>query len=215
MIVIHVCDEARNVNRDFYCNRSTLLAEMRYFRTYLVNEGDEGSGSDPTTCEEVDISVHCDVTIFEWLMMYITRRDQAPALTAATVVSILISSDFLEMDRLVKECVVFMSKRLNEIIRMPIDLSCISDKLLDTLADLLHFASLAELRDKKDKLLSKLYKRRLEIDFRHPMPESLASLGASVSRICSCKWCGKLFHSGAVHVLTCDKAPLTVDFRVR
>jgi hypothetical protein len=90
-IMIHVCDEARGVNRDFPCSRATLLQEMKYFRAYLTSPPGE----------EVDISVHCDVHIFEWLVKYIEAPGAPPRLDAASVVSILISSDFLEMDRLV------------------------------------------------------------------------------------------------------------------
>ena len=36
MIIIHVCDENRKINRDFTCSKSLLLSEMRYFKTYLT-----------------------------------------------------------------------------------------------------------------------------------------------------------------------------------
>ena len=58
LIIIHVCDEARQINRDFACDRSVLLEEMKYFQSYLGGE----SGS----FDDIDISVHCDVHIFEW-----------------------------------------------------------------------------------------------------------------------------------------------------
>ena len=121
LIVIHVCDEARKVSRDFACDRVVLLREMRYFRSYL------GGGD---ACEDIDISVHCDVHIFEWLVQWIHSPHKPPPLDASSVVSILISSEFLEMDRLVEHCLRFMSVHVGEIIKMPIDLSCVSDKLV-------------------------------------------------------------------------------------
>ena len=39
---------------------------MRYFDDYL-------SSSDSGQWEEVDISVHCDVPVFHWLMSYAKR----------------------------------------------------------------------------------------------------------------------------------------------
>ncbi|RYH22918.1 hypothetical protein EON65_18565 [archaeon] len=54
-----------------------------------------------------------------------------------------------------------MAQNLNEIIRLPIDLSCLSDRLIHRLACLTPPHVLCGVRDKKDKLLSKLYKRRL------------------------------------------------------
>lgn len=38
---------------------------MKYFAEYLTLE--------PQRWEEVDISVHCDVQIFDWLMRYVKR----------------------------------------------------------------------------------------------------------------------------------------------
>ena len=79
---------------------------MRYFSEYL--------SSDTQLWDEVDISVHCDVPVFEWLMRYAKRgllegpcgerlREplEPPSLEPGNVVSILISSDFLKMDGLV------------------------------------------------------------------------------------------------------------------
>eukprot|EP00128_Syssomonas_multiformis_P001841 Colp12_sorted_trinity150504_noHs@30667 len=73
VIVIHVCDENRNVNQYFKCKRDILLREMEYFKGYL---------SEKRRWEDVDISVHCDVKIFEWLMEYVHHHctPQAPVL---------------------------------------------------------------------------------------------------------------------------------------
>ena len=93
-VMIRVCDENRKVNRDFTCSRELLLAEMKYFRSYLS----DAAGS----YDDIDISVHCDVHIFEWLIQFVTRKDTPPPLDAASVISILISSEFLIMDSLVR-----------------------------------------------------------------------------------------------------------------
>lgn len=66
-MIIHVCDEARDVKKDFSCPRQVLVREMKYFAEYL-------SDSDMQRADDVDISVHCDVTIFEWLMTYVKRH---------------------------------------------------------------------------------------------------------------------------------------------
>ena len=67
--MIHVCDEARRIERDFKCQRRLLLTEMKYFRTYLSSSYDD-----------IDISVHCDVHIFDWLMQYIHNNEVPPGL---------------------------------------------------------------------------------------------------------------------------------------
>ena len=62
--MIHVCDETRDAKKDFTCPQDLLLSQMGYFR-------DITSGQ---SLEDVDISVHCDVTIFEWLMDWLKAQ---------------------------------------------------------------------------------------------------------------------------------------------
>ncbi|CAN0188526.1 unnamed protein product, partial [Ectocarpus sp. 8 AP-2014] len=81
-------------------------------------------------------------------------------------VSILISSDFLQMQRLVAECLGFVGEHLTEIVKLPIDLSCLSDKMVLQLAKIVTLDQLAVAKDRKDKLLSRVHKKRIEIDFR-------------------------------------------------
>jgi Domain of unknown function (DUF3342) len=102
---------------------------MKYFERFLAENSNN--------CD-LDISVHCDIHIFEWLMSYIHNSFSRPQIDKSIVVSILISSDFLQMDALVDICLDNIAARLNEIIKLPIDLSCISDKLVNKLASLTH-----------------------------------------------------------------------------
>ena len=57
------------VRQDFVCPRDVLVKEMKYFAEYL--------STDAQKWEDVDISVHCDVQIFDWLMKY-AKRDLPP-----------------------------------------------------------------------------------------------------------------------------------------
>ena len=128
LVLIHVCDENRQITKDFCCKRNILVDHMKYFEGFLA-ENDSGY-------EDIDISVHCDVEIFEWLMAYIHKPNSPPPLEKALVVSILISSDFLQMESLVDLCLGQIAQNLADIIKLPIDLSCISEKLLNKLATL-------------------------------------------------------------------------------
>lgn len=78
------------------------------------------------------------------------------------VVSILISAEFLGISHLVELCLEFIASNTNEVIRLPIDFGCINDRLLDRLASKISLQNLADLSDKKDKIASKLYQRRVE-----------------------------------------------------
>lgn len=57
-----------SVKQDFHCPRDLLVQEMKYFAEYL--------STDAQRWEEVDISVHCDVQIFDWLMKYVKRSSR-------------------------------------------------------------------------------------------------------------------------------------------
>ena len=59
------------MKRDFFCKRTLLLREMKYFCAYL-NE------KTPTMTDNyVHIDVHCDVEVFEWLINYISKHESA------------------------------------------------------------------------------------------------------------------------------------------
>lgn len=125
-VIIRVCDESRGVTKNFTCKRSLLVSRMRYFRNYLTNH----------TAYDIDISVHCDVLIFEWLIRYIHQPEQPPPLDSSSVVSLLISSEFLEMEELIDLCLQYMSGHMNEILRIPLDFTCLSEKVIQKLASL-------------------------------------------------------------------------------
>lgn len=62
-IVILVIDEQRKIQRNYKCNRSMISKYMLYFSQYLDKEDHEG--------DQLDISIHCDIKIFEWLIKYV------------------------------------------------------------------------------------------------------------------------------------------------
>ncbi|KAJ3208540.1 hypothetical protein HDU67_006686 [Dinochytrium kinnereticum] len=141
-IVIHVFDENRNAKRDFYCKRNLLLKEMKYFSTYL-NERNNGT--------QVEIDVHCDIEVFDWLMCFITK--QKPLLEPRMAVSILISSNFLQMQGLESICLAYVHDNINEIVKVPIDMSCINKPLLSKLSKLFSITELSTIIDLKDKMI--------------------------------------------------------------
>ena len=127
---------------------------MKYFEKYLA---------DSKNLEDIDISVHCDINIFDWLMRFIHKKE--PKLEVKNAISILISSDFLQMAHLVEESLTFVAQNLHEIISLPIDMNCLNSALVKRLAERLPIEELHSLKDKKDKLTSKLYMKKLEILF--------------------------------------------------
>lgn len=66
-IMIHVIDDSKNEKRDFTFSRSLLVKYMKYFERCLKKISDN---------DEIDISIHCDAVIFEWLLNYIFAMEE-------------------------------------------------------------------------------------------------------------------------------------------
>jgi len=119
--------------------------------------------ADQKNLDEIDISVHCDILIFDWLMKYV--HGQNPVLDVKNSISILISSDFLQISPLVECTINFISNHLQDILMLPIDMNCMSSDLVKKLAHVVDLEVLENVSDRKDKLRSKLFMKRLELMF--------------------------------------------------
>ena len=145
-IVIHVIDENKKKQKDFNWSMDILLKHMKYFEKHLKS-------TEPT--DDIDISVHWDILIFEWLLNFIEwdeREEQGienikfydvvskegdsmklapvnkrkkPAFEIGNAISILISSDYLKMTKLVDQWLDYFVQNINDILRLPIDMSWI------------------------------------------------------------------------------------------
>ena len=223
-IIIHVFDEARGSRKDFTCDLPLLYREMRYFQSHL-SEYDKHA----TEANQVEMSVHCDIAVFSWLLDYVKasggRADvvpKGPELTTANCVPILISSDFLQMDRLVDECLAHISQHVMEVVRQPLDMSCLAEHLLRRLAAQLTEDTLELLRRLPEKdattdpttgvaasagsatlLVSKLYRLKLE---------QLLEAKSATTCVARCAACGRLYSAAARSKLVCPRARVYVDF---
>jgi hypothetical protein len=62
----------------------------------------------------------------------------------------------------------FIAGNLQDVILLPIDMNCMNATLVKRLAALVDLTALDSLRDKKDKLKSKLFMKKLELLFEFP-----------------------------------------------
>uniref|UniRef100_A0A3Q1AYA9 SANT and BTB domain-containing protein n=1 Tax=Amphiprion ocellaris TaxID=80972 RepID=A0A3Q1AYA9_AMPOC len=208
-MVIHVCDETKNLKQDFTCPRDLLVKEMRYFAEYL--------SVDPQRWEEVDISVHCDVQIFDWLMNYVRRNSAGegnkdkPRLEPSNVISILISSEFLKMDTLVEECIQYCHKHMSAIVATPCNMNCINSNLATRIAELFNHNEADDIRDKKDKFKSKLFQKKIERLF-DPNCQNRDSPG-NASTLYRCGLCLKLLTKDTEKKISCIPGKINIDAR--
>uniref|UniRef100_A0A8C2CVA1 Si:ch211-189k9.2 n=1 Tax=Cyprinus carpio TaxID=7962 RepID=A0A8C2CVA1_CYPCA len=198
-MVIHVCDEAKNLKQDFVCPRNLLVKEMRYFEEYL--------SVDPQRWDEVDISVHCDVQIFDWLMNYVTSHNTEHS----NVISILISSEFLKMETLVEECIQYCHKHMSAIIATPCNMNCINNNLAGRIVDLFSHNEADDLKDKRDKFKSKLFQKKIERLFDHGY-ENHDSPG-NASTLYRCGLCLKLLTKETERKIPCVPNKINIDAR--
>ena len=150
-ILVRVIDHNRCISKDFICNRERVIKRMPYFDRFYKNR---------LSLDELDIVVHCDVKIFDILVNYLDA-DVEPRLDFNSAVPVMISANFLGIDSIVEKCLVFVSKHLEEVLRLPVDLSCVKVQLIERLAEKVALPDLATLYDPKDKISSKLYQRKL------------------------------------------------------
>lgn len=151
-LTIHVCDEVKNISRDFTCPQKLLISKMGYFAD--ITNGQKLS--------EMDISVHCDLEIFDWLIKWVKRDnnkspDTYPKLDPSNVVPILVSASFLQMEPLLLECLSFCHARLSEVIKISSNLACLNDSIITRLADLFTNSELENVKDKKDRIIPRLW----------------------------------------------------------
>ena len=88
--------------------------------------------------------------------------DEIPVIDLKNVISILISSDFLQMQELVNECISYVVSNLHDVVRLPIDMSCLNDSLIRQISDRVPLEKLDKLPDKRDKMTSKIFQKKTE-----------------------------------------------------
>ncbi|KAK7066584.1 hypothetical protein SK128_015801 [Halocaridina rubra] len=195
-IVIHVCDEARGLRQDFTCPRDLLIHHIGYFADVTAGQ----------RLEDVDISVHCDVSIFEWLLRWVkqgqTEDHHPPILEPKTAVSILISADFLKMTPLVEEVLQYVHDNINLILEAQVNLNCLSDNILTRLSRLFTHWELESLRDRRDRIQNKLYARFLQT-LCDTTPAPLRGIFRTAATLYRCVDCGQLVSRAVERFITC------------
>lgn len=61
------------------------------------------------------------------------------------------------MDNLVKECISYIVCNMQDVVRLPIDMNCISENLLWQISIKTPFHQIYNLQDKRDKLMSRIF----------------------------------------------------------
>ncbi|KAG8227867.1 hypothetical protein J437_LFUL008660 [Ladona fulva] len=203
-VEIHVCDEVRNLKKKFKCPQKLLVSKMGYFAE--VTSGQK--------LEDMDISVHCDLNIFEWLMKWVRKdslpEENWPQLDAGNVVSILVSASFLQMHPLENDCLTFLHDNSNEILKTSSNLSCLNDNILTKLSKLFSNSDVENLIDKKDKIQSRLY-CKLITSLVDSKPDPSKGHFFKISSLFRCSKCDQLIMKEAQNKIPCLPQNMKMD----
>jgi hypothetical protein len=66
------------------------------------------------------------------------------------------------MQELVNECISYVVSNLHDVVRLPIDMSCLNIDLIKQISLKVPMGKLDSLVDKRDKLTSKIFQKKLE-----------------------------------------------------
>lgn len=90
---------------------------MLYFKSQIGPEDDKS----------FVITIHCDVSVFEWLLRYIREPHvQTRKINRSNVISILVSGDFLKIPGLDVDCARFIGQQFDAINALNIDFTSLS-----------------------------------------------------------------------------------------
>lgn len=178
-VTIHVCDEVKGASRDFTCLQKLLVSKMGYFADVTAGQ----------RLEDIDISVHCDLQIFEWLMRWVKKDSLAeemwPLLDSTNVIPILVSAGFLQMEPLLIDCLAYCHANLNEIVKASANLSCLNDSIISRLAAMYTNLELEMVKDKKERVTPRLWTKMIQ-SLCEPETQALRGHYASLSDLFRC-----------------------------
>lgn len=223
-----MCDDNRDVRKDFTCGQDLLLEQMGYFRDITAGQ----------SLEDVDISVHCDVDIFEWLMLWIkstggtdeekeqkeskeTAKVGKPELLASNVMSILVSASFLKIHELVDEALRYAHANMGKILAVMPNFNCLGEPLFSKyvrklqyiqctvcnccdfrLAYLFKASEVEDLPDRRDRLQSRLYVKLIYALFE-PLPQPERDIFYTGATLHRCRACGLILTQAQARLLPC------------
>ncbi|XP_043486165.1 uncharacterized protein KIAA1841 [Polistes fuscatus] len=203
-VEIRVCDEGKNMKKEFRCPQKLLIQKMHYFAGITTNK----------KLEEMDISVHCDIVIFDWLMRWvkkdITKKSEWPILDATNVIPIMVSASFLQMEPLIENCLQYCYDNMSDILKTSTTLTCLNDNLLTRLAKLFTNEDIENLQDKKDKIQSQLFCQFI-VSLIEINPDNKRGHYGSLATLFKCGKCNKNVVQSISDFIPCVSTAMQID----
>lgn len=140
--------------------------------------------------EDMDISVHCDLQIFDWLMRWVKRdmaapQEMCPRLDSSNVVPILVSASFLQMEPLLVDCLSFCHAHLNDVVKASANLSCLNDDIITRLAAMFTNTELEMVKDRKERVTPRLWTKLIQ-SLCEPEPQAIRGHYSTLADLFRC-----------------------------
>jgi hypothetical protein len=168
MVEIKVQDPGTMQEGVFRCPLAPLRTNMRFFEPVIAKQMNEvkmaAVTSSSGTTPPLVLRAKCDHRTFEWLLDWMNGN--APLMTIHNIVSIALSSSFLQMRALTDESLVYLRSHLPEVVASSVDLMALPVELVLQLSRVVRDSDLAA-------ALHQLYDRK---STTHPNRAFVASL---------------------------------------
>ncbi|KAG5500492.1 hypothetical protein JKF63_03586 [Porcisia hertigi] len=166
MVEISVQDPVTLHERVFCCALGPLLTHMRYFEPVIKRQmgGAKVPPSSSAAASVLTLRARCDHVTFQWLIDWMSGK--SPPITKSNVVSICLSSSFLQMQELFDNALMFLGAHLQDIVLSTFDLRSLPTHLVLRLSHVVRDTDLAA-------ILIRLYE---EQSADHPNRTFVASL---------------------------------------
>lgn len=185
--------------------------------------------------DEMDISVHCDIVIFDWLMRWvkkdIIKKSEWPVLEPNNVIPIMVSASFLQMEPLLEDCFTYCYQNMHDILKTSTILSCLNDTLLTRfdkiivchiyhlsshliffhrLANVFSNSDVESLKDKRDKIQSRLFCKLIQA-LTEAVPNNKKGHYSSLASLFKCNKCGKYVIRSISDHVPCIPSSMKID----
>ncbi|KAG9393323.1 Protein of unknown function DUF3342 [Carpediemonas membranifera] len=189
-VLIRVHDGPNERDKEFILPQDIVVEKMGYFAKVLAT-------SRASTFADMEITVQCDVDIFERLVDFSLGGD--PRLDPRTILSVVISAEFLKTRSLVDQCIEFIAAHLQQVIDQPLSMSCLSAVMVAKLARAVTPEALAEVEDPKGKIVDRVFKAHLDAFMKK----------RTFQRCCHC---GDVYPADRRDKYRCERSKIYIDF---
>ncbi|XP_063227122.1 SANT and BTB domain regulator of class switch recombination-like [Bacillus rossius redtenbacheri] len=195
-VTVCVIDDEKELKKSYLCSRELLAKHVGYLaEQFKVSK-----------LEITEVSIHCNINTFNWLIQWIRKvdssPDQLPVLDIGNVFPVLVSAEFLVMKALISRCLQFIHENIKRINLTPNVLQILGEDTISRLCDQFANCEVEAVGEGKDALKGRLYTQLTEALLREGADPRLGHL-CGLRSLSRCSACGQLVRAGVSFSMWC------------